>query len=292
MPTAQAPLLFSDLTHPVVNVAQVPQYSPFRYPGGKSWFVPRLRQWLASRERPAVFVEPFAGGGSISCAVALEGLADRVVMVELDDRVAAVWQTIFSEQAEMLAQRILSFDMTAEAAAEILASDPTDLLEVAWRTVVQNRVSRGGIIAPGSGVLKQGENGKGVLSRWYPDTLARRIRALNAVRERVTVICGDGLPVLAQYIGRRDVSAFVDPPYTAGGKRAGRRLYMHSVVDHPQLFQIAAALNDVVMTYDLSPEIFIMAKQNSFQVKPIRMKNTHHTIVHELLIGHDLSWEY
>ncbi len=276
----------------VVNVAQVPQYSPFRYPGGKSWFVPRLRQWLASRpQRAAVFVEPFAGGGSSSCTVALEGLADHVVLVELDYRVASVWRVIFGGQAEQLAQRIEGFDMNAAAATAIIASDPTDDFEVAWRTVVQNRVSHGGIIAPGGGVLKHGEGGKGVLSRWYPGTLARRIRALGVVRERVTVIEGDALAVMAEYQGRQDAAVFVDPPYTAGGKRAGSRLYTHSVVNHAELFRLAAGLDDVVMTYDLAPEVVELAGRFGLQARPIAMKNTHHTVMDELLIGKDLSWE-
>jgi hypothetical protein len=58
----------------------------FRYPGGKTWLVPRIRQWLASLEtKPAEFVEPFAGGGIVSLTVAFEQLADSVTMVELDD---------------------------------------------------------------------------------------------------------------------------------------------------------------------------------------------------------------
>ncbi|WP_216322793.1 DNA adenine methylase [Deinococcus aestuarii] len=269
----------------VVSVAQVPQYSPFRYPGGKSWFIPRLRRWLTSRERPAVFVEPFAGGGSISCTALLEGLANHVVMVELDHQVAAVWQVIFSEQAEALVWRILDFDLSPQTAAALLTSDPVNPLEVAWRTLVQNRVSHGGIIAPGAGVLNSGEGGKGVRSRGYPETLARRIRALNAVRDRVTVIQGDAFPVLAQYAGRRDVSVLVDPPYTAGGKKAGRRLYTYNVVDHPRLFGFAADRHDVVMTYDLAPEVRALASQHGLQVRPVAIKNTHHGVMDELLIG-------
>lgn len=291
MPAVQPLPLFGERPRPVVNVAQVPQYSPFRYPGGKSWFVPRLRRWLASRTRPALFVEPFAGGGSSSCAAALEGLADHVVMVELDHRVAAVWQVIFSNQAERLAARIEAFTLTAEGATAIIQSDPTDLFEIAWRTVVQNRVSHGGVIAPGGGVLKRGEGGKGVLSRWYPDTLARRIRALGAVRDRVSVIHGDGLEVLADFSGRQAVSVFIDPPYTAGGKKSGSRLYTHSVVDHERLFRLAAGLHDAVMTYDVVPEVYALARCHDFQVKPIAMKNTHHAVMDELLIGKNLAWE-
>ena len=34
------------LSDRVVNVASVPQRSPLRYPGGKTWLVPHIRTWL------------------------------------------------------------------------------------------------------------------------------------------------------------------------------------------------------------------------------------------------------
>src|SRR5215218_124549 len=74
----------------IVNVASVPQRSPFRYPGGKTWLVPRIRQWLLYRTpRPSEFLEPFAGGGIVSLTVAFEKLAGQVTMVELDEHLAA-----------------------------------------------------------------------------------------------------------------------------------------------------------------------------------------------------------
>ena len=288
-----APILFPEafVEGTVVNTSQVPHYSPFRYPGGKSWFVPRLRRWLTSGERPTLFVEPFAGGGSSSCTVALENLAEHVVMVELDDRVAALWKVVLSDQAERLIRRVLSFEMTSDTAQAVLRSDPVETLDIAWRTLVQNRVSHGGIIAPGGGVLKRGEAGRGVLSRWYPETLARRIRAINAVRERITFIHGDGLGVLEQYAGQQRTRVFVDPPYTAGGKKAGSRLYTHSVIDHQKLFGLVEPLHDAVLTYDVSQEVRTLAAQKGLQTRLIAMKNTHHATLDELLIGHNLAWE-
>ena len=44
-----------------VNVASAPQRSPFRYPGGKTWLIPYIRQWLTSKPTapmtPGVFEE-------------------------------------------------------------------------------------------------------------------------------------------------------------------------------------------------------------------------------------------
>src|ERR1700679_3436393 len=83
-----------------VNVASVPQRSPFRYPGGKTWLVPLFRRWMFSRPKPKVLVEPFAGGGIISLTAAFESLAEKTVMVELDRQIAAVWETIIGGDAK------------------------------------------------------------------------------------------------------------------------------------------------------------------------------------------------
>ncbi len=50
----------------VVNVASVPQRSPFRYPGGKTWLIPTVRKWLQQNTKAGLLIEPFAGGGIVS----------------------------------------------------------------------------------------------------------------------------------------------------------------------------------------------------------------------------------
>ena len=103
-----------DDTARVVNVASVPQRSPFRYPGGKTWLVPRIRQWLASLPtKPSKFIEPFAGGAIVGLTVAFEQLADLVILVERDEQVAAVWQTIINTEggAGWLANQIVTFHL-------------------------------------------------------------------------------------------------------------------------------------------------------------------------------------
>ncbi len=116
-------LLFSNEEEPLkaVNVASVPQRSPFRYPGGKTWFVPRLREWLRSqRDKPKLLVEPFAGGGVSSLTALFENLAEAALMVELDEEIAAVWQTIADGDAEWLASKIISFEMSKSNVIEAI----------------------------------------------------------------------------------------------------------------------------------------------------------------------------
>lgn len=276
----------------IVNVASVPQRSPFRYPGGKTWLVPRLRAWLASlADRPATFVEPFAGGGIVSLTVAFERLADRVIMVELDPNVAAVWHTILEGDAAWLAKVIVDFDLSETTVAAELDRQPTTTEEHAFQTILRNRTSRGGIMAPGAGRIKQGENGKGVASRWYPATLSRRILEIAEIRDRITFIEGDGLVVAERYTNDASAVLFADPPYTASTKRAGSRLYLHYNIDHNKLFALAnACAGDFLMTYDDAEELHAIAAQYGFDTQLVAMKNTHHAEMTELLIGRKLNW--
>ena len=286
---------FATPTRPrIVNVASVPQRSPFRYPGGKTWLVPHIREWLNSLPaRPNELIEPFAGGAIIGLTVAFEQRAGHVVLVETDERVGAVWQAVIEEgHGEELAQKIEHFPFSVESVKHILMKEDASLIEAAFRTIIQNRVNRGGILAKGAGMIKNGEHGKGIASRWYPHTIAQRIRAIHHIRDRISFVWGDGFEVIQQFSNRSDVAFFVDPPYTAGhGKRAGSRLYAYSDIKHQELFALMDATNGAfLMTYDDTPDIRLMAAQYGFETQTIAMKNTHHAEMTELLICPEFSW--
>lgn len=275
-----------------VNVASVPQRSPFRYPGGKTWLVPQVRAWLGSlARRPRRLIEPFAGGGIIGLTAAFEALADSVVLVELDGDVAAVWQTILNGDAEWLAGRIVRFELTEESARRELSMRSSSTRQRAFRTLLKNRVHHGGILARGSRMVRRGEAGRGVASRWYPETLKRRILRIAAFREKIEFVEADGMQMIQERAGEKDSVFFIDPPYTASGKKAGKRLYAHFDLDHARLFELAAALRgDFLMTYDNSPGVLELVRRHGFDCEPVAMKNAHHAKQTELLIGRDLDW--
>ncbi len=285
-------LLERDVTEKpvIVNVASVPMRSPFRYPGGKTWLVPRVRQWLQGlRRKPSIFVEPFAGGGIISLTVAMEYLAERVVMVERDPNVAAVWRVILHGDAEALIERILTFRMTRERVVTELSREPNSTEERAFHTILRNRVQRGGIMAPGASLVKNGEKGRGIASRWYPETLATRIRNIVEHRHRIEFIEDNAFAVIPCYLKRASVAFFIDPPYTAGGKSAGSRLYLHNAVNHQHLFELMSrAAGYFMMTYDDATEPRSLADQFGFVTEEIPMTNTHHATMQELVITNTL----
>lgn len=287
--------LFTDepVQSSIINIASVPHRSPFRYPGGKTWLVPHIRRWLTHlTEHPSHFIEPFAGGAIVGLSVAFEHLADHVTLVELDEQVAAVWQTIINDsEGEWLADQIRQFNLTADNIERLLSCQNTSVRERAFCTIVRNRVNHGGILAPGAGKLKAGEHGKGIASRWYPETLAKRILNIERVQSQLSFIQGDGLNIIQKYAHDLDKVWFIDPPYTADGKKAGQRLYTHNEINHETLFELVSSIQgQFLMTYDDNPTIRLLAQTHSFDTQIVPMKNTHHTRMNELIIGRDLNW--
>ena len=279
------------LSDKAVNVASVPQRSPLRYPGGKTWLVPQIRKYLECLDfRPEVFVEPFAGGGIASLTAVMDDYVDRAVLCERDPDISNLWQCMLDD-AEELAQRVEGFVATPENVNRVFAGTGMSGMDAAFRTLLRNRVSRGGILAKGASVMKEGENGHGISSRWYADTLAARIRAMGNHAERFDFFQGDGasLVELCRYNGA--AAFFIDPPYTAAGKRAGRRLYTYNDIDHEDLFTRMSRVRGVfMMTYDETPDVIQMARRRGFHLAKVAMKNTHHAVMYELLItSHELT---
>ena len=275
---------------PIPNVAQVPQRSPLRYPGGKTWLVPHIRVWLASIESPQLLIEPFAGGGIASLTAVMENLVPHCLMVELDQDVAAFWVSAL-HNTNLLINKIDEFTPTHDNTNNLEHQQPRTVTDRGFRTLVLNRTRRGGILAKGAAAIRTGENGRGITSRWYPDTIKQRLTAISGHAANIDFLAANGMAILEQRLTEGvpiGTAVFADPPYTAMGKQAGRRLYTHSSVDHPRLFDILAQLAaqgcEIMATYDESSEIIALADQYDFHAVRVMMKNGHHNRLPELVI--------
>lgn len=271
----------------VVNVSKVKHLSPLRYPGGKTWLVPVVREWLTGvPKRPHTLLESFAGGATVSLTAVNEGLVDRAVLVELDDEVADMWDAIINghpSDVDALRRRLVEFNFTPESVDETVSASGGSSVDRAVRTIVKNRARRGGVMAPGAGFMRSGD-GRGIASRWYPETIARRVGMIFDMRDRLTVIRGDGLAEVEAHSGV-GFAHFIDPPYTASGKRAGRRLYLHNEVAHDALFAAAAAVEGPVMlTYDDTEWTRGKAAEYGMVLAEVAMQSAHLVKMTELVV--------
>lgn len=269
----------------IVNVSSVPKRSPFRYAGGKTWLIPTIRKWLRINSQ-AHLIEPFCGGGIVSLSVAAENRVRLSTMIEKDEDVAAAWTTILSEH-EWLVDRILNFNLTKENVDAIVNSVPKSVQEHGFQTIIRNRTNHGGILAKGAGSIKKGENGKGLASRWYPKTLAKRIESISAYRSKLDFIKGDAFDYLTDAYDKPETYFFIDPPYTI----AGKRLYTLSDVDHEEIFRRVSSFKcHYLLTYDMCD--YIMSLVNKYQLKwrSIPMQTTHLVRKEEILISDGFDW--
>ena len=264
---------------PAVNISTIPQRSPLRYPGGKTWFIPHVRAWLSQVESD-VLLDPFAGGGIVPLTSVMEGLVKRCVMNELDHDVAAFWKDALHHTDAMIDQ-IRQFDPTRENVRALELQDTSG-----FRTLVLNRTRTFGILTPRASLLKNGENRRGISSRWYPDTLIRRLKALARHADRIEFCESDGMAAL-ESLGSGDgkTAVFVDPPYAVVGIRGNTKLYRHHDINHRKLFGMLAESNvDFLMTNNHTPEIAGLVREHGFYAVSVRMKNAHHDKVLELVI--------
>lgn len=279
--------LFGNTGHlEIPNVAQVPQYSPLRYPGGKSRWYPFVKRWLLSKSDDSILIEPFAGGSSMGLAAGIEELVGKVILVEENEDVGAFWKTVF-EKPDWLAKKVQNFEVSRENVEQVFSKEGVGDYERGFLLLLHNRMSRGGITADGGGLMKNGEKGKGLQSRWYPDTLAQRIQTIAEHRDRFEFVWGDGIEVMKEHLNNEAASFFVDPPYTV----AGERLYDNSEVDHKGLFELLSRVEgDFLATYDDAGQIRKFADYHGFQTEEILMSTTHHEKKFELLIDGNFEW--
>ena len=216
--------LIKPTNNKAINVSTVPQRSPFRYPGGKTWLIPIARRWFSQATNHSQLFEPFAGGGVITLTAIAEGYFSHAFMAEIDEDMAAAWMTIFSdEDCTWLIKQIKDFEICRENISKVIEQSSYGRKEQGFATIVRNRTNHGGILAKGSGRIKSGESGKGISSRWYPETIANRISEANKLGKKITFIYGDAFNLIEENIKKPNAFFFIDPPYTV----AGKRLYNH-----------------------------------------------------------------
>ncbi len=119
----------------------------------------------------------------------------------------------------------------------------------------------------------------------------KRIVEITKFAQSITFIQGDGFQVIRENLQNPQALFFIDPPYTADGKKAGTRLYKYSEINHRELFELASQVRgDFLMTYDNAEGVKALAQEYGFDTHIIPMKNTHNAKMTELLIGRTLDW--
>jgi DNA adenine methylase len=244
-----------------VTVRRRSHASPLRYPGGKATLAGFFESAINALDldKPT-YIEPYAGGAGAGLELLLRGVVGMVVINDLDPAIHACWKAMLKD-SEAFLKKLERTPLTIDEwrkQREIYRRrhDITlDPLALGFATFFLNRTSRSGVLGAGViGGLNQTGTYK-VDARYDKKVLKARIEKLAELSGKIRVTKQDGAARLREYLPKRNVFAYVDPPYV----EKGSSLYM-SAFEEDDHVALALVLNghantNWVLTYDVAPLI-------------------------------------
>jgi DNA adenine methylase len=238
--------------------------SPLRYPGSKRRLAAYLAQALEINGlKPAIFVEPFAGGASVALQLLAAKAVETIGLADADPLVASFWKTVFFD-TEWLIEQVQEIEVSLEQWNAFKKSRPKTVRDQALTCLFLNRTSFSGIITRRAGPIggKAQESDYKIDCRFPKATLVRRIRQAGGLRDRVAFVWNTtwkGTLTLirqARHRGRMPAEVFYyfDPPFFE--KAEDLYTYYFHPSDHRRFRDAVLALKDPwILSYDPAPAV-------------------------------------
>lgn len=236
-------------------------YSPLRYPGGKSKIASLIRLIIEnSKKQNITYIEPFAGGAGVALDLLLNGTVKQIVINDYDKAIYSFWRAL-KESPQDLIDRIQSVPLTIDEwrhQKEIYNTrNRTYSIDLGFAAFYLNRTNRSGILTAGPiGGYKQTGNYL-MDARYNPVILMQRVEEIAKYRKKIVVYNKDIRSFIDNIIPRYPTSSFVyfDPPYYVNGQRLYKNALSPS--DHSKI--ASSIINGVkcqwIITYDNVPEL-------------------------------------
>lgn len=251
--------------------------SPLRYPGGKRKLAGYIAEAIRMNGlRPKLFVEPFAGGASVSLYLLEQGLVNQIALGEKDELVAALWKTVFFDHA-WLVQQVEQTQPSLELWIEFRQMEPQNDRERALKCLFLNRTSFSGILNQTAGPLggRKQASQYPIGCRFYPKTVIQRIESLASLAGQVRFIHqGDWEETLSLVSEEGKLKGglflYLDPPFYRKADRLYR--YWFDEAGHKYLHDRINGLNgNYILSYDATPEIINLYCNNGSEARRVEI---------------------
>ncbi len=235
--------------------------SPLRYAGAKRRFASYVQETLkANNLRPKLFIEPFAGGASVSLQLLKAGMVDRIALGELDPYVASFWKTVFFD-TEWLIDTINEAVISLDLWTQYKHAKPQTVREHAWICLYLNRTSFSGLLTEDVGPIggKTQKSKYTIDCRFTKATIIKRIRSISALREKVEFVeCGNWQATLelcaTKKLKSKETFFYFDPPFYHKAPSLYRKFFQDE--DHKQLHDALIELKAPwLLSYDNADKI-------------------------------------
>lgn len=241
-------------------------YSPLRYPGGKACLSEFLTLIIDENGlEDCTYIEPYAGGAGAALALLMLEKVENIVINDFDRAIYAFWKSI-TENSERFVRKLEKVELSIEEwykQKKIYRSNTKDDFKLGFATFYLNRTNRSGIIEGGpiGGVNQTGN--WGIEARFNRTNLVERISKIALYKNRITVTNKDGISLIKEVKNRKNVLAYLDPPYYVKGSSLYLNYYKHQ--DHQELAKILNKNSNMkwILTYDNVPEIAELYEERS-----------------------------
>ena len=236
-------------------------YSPLRYPGGKSKITPFIKLIIDTIDKENItYIEPFAGGSGIALALLLEGNVANIVINDYDKAVYSFWKAILKETdkfIKLIEDTPISIKEWKKQKDIYQNRSNKYSLELGFALFYLNRTNRSGIIKAGpiGGYM---QNGNYLMdARYNKKELIRRIRMIAKNKSHIKIYNKESRKFIKEILPKYENNAFVyfDPPYFNKGKELYKNFFTYE--DHVELKEyITKEVNcSWIVTYDNVKEI-------------------------------------
>ena len=269
--------------------------SPLRYPGGKRRLVPYVASAIrANGLEPDVFVEPFAGGASVSLELASIGVVRSIGIADIDPWVASFWETVFGD-CDWLCRRVEAMEINLATWDRLKRMRAKSRRWQALACLYLNRTSFNGVLHKRAGPIGgRGQSSEYDLACRFPrERLIKRLRACEQLAtdgKIAWVRCDTAGKVISDarqhaQSENREIFFYLDPPFWA----KSRALYRFGFRDfeHEELAESLLWLREPwLLSYDVAPEIAELYRRHDGQQANVELlyTATRRTAYEELVV--------
>lgn len=228
-------------------------YSPLRYPGGKSRIAPMVQELIKNiSPKISTYHEPFCGGAGIALYLLINNLVTYIEINDFDCAIYAFWRAVFSDTNElisMIKRTPITIDEWKKQ-KNIYVNATKYSVQYAFATLFLNRTNRSGILSAGPiGGYRQEGLWK-LNARFNKSEIIKRIVNISKYKNRVIVNNMDIRQYIAMHHFNKNDFIYFDPPYI----NKANRLYKNSLVkkDHIEIAEAIKNINNAkwIITYD------------------------------------------
>ena len=245
-------------------------YSPLRYPGGKTKIAPLVNAIMENAKiKNGVYIEPFAGGAGVALTLLLRNNVSHIVINDMDTTIYAFWYSVLNYNEEFI-QLIKDTPITIEEWYNqkkiFLNNNVKNILELGFATFFLNRTNRSGILKAGP-IGGYNQTGKYSIDvRFNKEDLITRIKRIGEYRDKISLFNLEIKEFINSVLPEYESNAFVyfDPYY-----KKGHELYINffKPEDHQVLAELIKQIKiDWMVTYDNTEEVKTIYKDREQKI--------------------------